>query len=117
MQTANKFWTSFSLILGSMLSASAWAHQDAVPFNSLGQNKEMAGLVNSALDNNDDASMSSLVNGTSTFRCPGEQDGNNNDVGNDVPTAAAPIPAAAWLFGSGILGLAAAARRKRPSGN
>jgi hypothetical protein len=28
-------------------------------------------------------------------------------------TAAVPIPAAAWLFGSGLLGLAGMARRKK----
>jgi hypothetical protein len=30
-----------------------------------------------------------------------------------VPTPAVPVPAAAWLFGSGLLGLAGTARRRR----
>lgn len=30
-----------------------------------------------------------------------------------TPAAAVPVPAAAWLFGSGLLGLAGAARRRR----
>jgi hypothetical protein len=32
------------------------------------------------------------------------------------PASAVPLPAAAWLFGSGVLGLAAVARRKRQRG-
>lgn len=33
-------------------------------------------------------------------------------VGNDASVSAVPVPAAAWLFGSGLLGLIGVARRK-----
>lgn len=33
-----------------------------------------------------------------------------------TPTAVVPVPAAAWLFGSGLLGLAGAVRRRRSAG-
>lgn len=33
-----------------------------------------------------------------------------------TPAAVVPVPAAAWLFGSGLLGLAGAARRRRSTG-
>jgi hypothetical protein len=36
-----------------------------------------------------------------------------NDVYADFTPAAVPIPAAAWLFGSGLLGLVGVARRRR----
>lgn len=35
------------------------------------------------------------------------------DTGGVPPEAVVPVPAAAWLFGSGLLGLAGIARRKR----
>jgi hypothetical protein len=33
-----------------------------------------------------------------------------------VQVSAVPVPAAVWLFGSGLIGLAAVARRKKPDG-
>lgn len=55
---------------------------------------------------------------------PGIEDNpglDNPGLGLDNPglndTLAAPIPAAAWLFGSGLLGLGTLARRKRPAQN
>lgn len=42
-------------------------------------------------------------------------DGDGNGIpggGNETPTANTPIPGAAWLLGSGLLGITAVARRK-----
>ena len=34
-------------------------------------------------------------------------------VGTGLPTSEVPVPAAVWLFGSGLLGLAGVARRRK----
>lgn len=47
-----------------------------------------------------DGMWSLSANGTATYTIPG--------------VSAVPVPAAAWLFGSGLLGLVGIARRKRP---
>jgi len=36
-----------------------------------------------------------------------------NSWGLDITTSVVPVPAAAWLFGSGLLGLVGVARRKK----
>jgi len=38
---------------------------------------------------------------------------NFNLAGADLPPPAVPVPAAVWLFGSGLLGLVGVARRKK----
>lgn len=38
---------------------------------------------------------------------------NGNVVGTDIINTAVPVPAAVWLFGSGLLGLVGIARRKK----
>ena len=58
-----------------------------------------------------------VVNGgagaiTGTYTTPGGTDTINYTISN-VQTPTVPVPAAAWLFGSGLLGLAGTARRRR----
>jgi hypothetical protein len=41
-------------------------------------------------------------------------DGENSSLlGVDIQTSAVPLPAAAWLFGAGLIGLAGVARRRK----
>ena len=47
---------------------------------------------------------------------PGAQPGFNGSTADDFPvsgTSAVPVPAAVWLFGSGLVGLVGVARRRR----
>jgi len=44
---------------------------------------------------------------------PGAGDRGFNDIVVEVSLAPIPIPAAAWLFGSGLLGMVGIARRKK----
>ena len=50
---------------------------------------------------------------TQAFTSNGVQTTNAYTLSNFVAAPAVPVPAAAWLFGSGLLGLAGTARRRR----
>ena len=54
-----------------------------------------------------------LTNFSSTVVQNGTNVTTNYTLTNTTPTPAVPVPAAAWLFGSGLLGLAGTARRRR----
>lgn len=52
------------------------------------------------------------VNGDSSYRWAfTDSDGVNGDT--NIPPSTVPVPAAVWLFGSGLLGLVGMARRKK----
>lgn len=50
---------------------------------------------------------------TASYQSPGGQVNNTYNLSNFTPAPAVPVPAAAWLFGSGLLGLAGTARRRK----
>ena len=47
------------------------------------------------------------LGGVSGWRLP------SSDINGDVGASVVPVPAAVWLFGSGLIGLLGVARRKR----
>lgn len=112
----------FSMLMSCLLAVPAWAHsvnaeEIADPYNN-------GMTIDAVSQSGEPPSLSAFSENVTGFAdmCPDLPRNDNPGLGLDNPgldvmPSAVPVPAAAWLFGSGLLGLAAVAKRKYANTN
>lgn len=125
----------FSMLMSCVLAVPAWAH--SVSFEETAGSNNNGITIDAVSQGGEPLSLSALSENVTSFAniCPDLARNDNPGLGLDNPgidgnpgldnpgrgldnpglnvtPSAVPVPAAAWLFGSGLLGLVAVAKRK-----
>lgn len=119
----------FSMLVSCVLAVPAWAH--SVNPEEIADSNNNGMTVDAVSQDGEAPGLSAFSESVTGFAdiCPDLARNDNPGLGLDNPSlgldnrglnvtpSAVPVPAAAWLFGSGLLGLAAVAKRKRVNTN